>query len=200
MDINAMYKIGYGLYLLSAASGGKDNACIVNTLGQVTVSPNRVSLTVNKLNLTHEMIAESGLFNVSVLSESAPFSVYERFGYHSGRDTDKLSGDQPRSENGLIYFKENANALISGRVVNALDLGTHTMFIADVTDCLVLSGEKSVTYDYYQSNVKPKPEKPKKTGWRCRICGYIYEGEQLPNDFICPICKHGAADFEKISV
>lgn len=200
MDINAMYKIGYGLYVLSAASGGQDNGCIVNTLSQVTVAPNRVALTVNKLNLTHDMIAETGLFNASVLSESAPFSVYERFGYHSGRDTQKFSGDEPRSENGLLYIEKDTTALICGRVADSMDLGTHTLFIADVTDCLILSGQKSVTYDYYQSNVKPKPEKPKKTVWRCRICGYIYEGEDLPEDFICPICKHGAADFEKISV
>jgi flavin reductase (DIM6/NTAB) family NADH-FMN oxidoreductase RutF len=198
MDNTAMYKLSYGLYVLSAREGEKDNACIVNTAIQVTSTPNRISVAVNKSNYTNEMITRTGLFNVSCISQNATFDLFKRYGFQSGRDTDKTAGlDLPRGENGLIFIPDFANAYISGKVVNSIDLGSHTLFIADVTDCRNLSDVPSVTYAYYQSNIKPQPEK-KATGYRCRICGYVYEGEELPPDFVCPICKHGASDFEKI--
>ncbi len=201
MNNKAMYKIGYGLYVLTAKVGEKDNGCIINTAIQVTSSPNRIAIAVNKSNYTHDMIAESGVFNISILTKDASFDIFKRYGFQSGRDTDKFDGvdDVKRSENGLLYVTGSTNAYISGRVINSVDLGTHTMFIADVTDADVLSSAESVSYDYYHSNIKPAPApKSKVIGYRCTICGYIYEGDPLPEDFTCPICKHGAADFEKI--
>lgn len=200
MNTSAMFKISYGLYILTANDGEKDNGCVINTLAQVTGNPNRVSITVNKANYTHDMILKTGVFNVSVLSESAPFKLFEHFGFKSGRDTQKFfkNPNEARSENGVLYIPDCTNAFVSGKVVETLDLGTHTMFIADVTDCEVLSDEPSMTYAYYHANVKPKPQKTEKKGYRCKICGYVYEGEELPEDFICPICKHPASDFEKI--
>ena len=198
--MQAMFKIEYGLFVLSAADTGHDNGCIVNTVQQVTSSPNRISVTVNKQNLTHDMILSSGAFNVSVLTESTPFSVFENFGYRSGRAAQKFTGSERRLANGALLYSEYANAFFECRVENSVDLGTHTMFIASVLDCGVLGPEPSVSYNYYQLHIKPAPQAVKKTCWRCRICGYIYEGEELPADFICPICKHGAADFEKITV
>lgn len=201
MDNKAMFKIGYGLYILTAKDGEKDNGCVINTAIQVTSTPNRISVTVNKQNYTHDMIMKTGVFNVSILSEKATFDVFKHFGFQSGRDVDKFADykDATRSENGLYYVTGDTNAYISGKVINTLDLGTHTMFIADVTDAEVLANVPTTSYDYYQKNIKPKPEAPKKvTGYVCKICGYIYEGDPLPEDFICPICKHGAADFEKI--
>ena len=201
MDNKAMFKIGYGLYILTAKDGEKDNGCVINTAIQVTSTPNRISVTVNKQNYTHDMIMKTGVFNVSILSEKATFDVFKHFGFQSGRDVDKFTDykDATRSENGLYYVTGDTNAYISGKVINTLDLGTHTMFIADVTDAEVLADVPTTSYDYYQKNIKPKPEAPKKvTGYVCKICGYIYEGDPLPEDFICPICKHGAADFEKI--
>ena len=201
MDNKAMVKIGYGLYILTAKDGEKDNGCVINTAIQVTSTPNRISVTVNKQNYTHDMIMKTGVFNVSILSEKATFDVFKHFGFQSGRDVDKFADykDATRSENGLYYITGDTNAYISGKVINTLDLGTHTMFIADVTDAEVLADVPTTSYDYYQKNIKPKPEAPKKvTGYVCKICGYIYEGDPLPEDFICPICKHGAADFEKI--
>ena len=201
MDNKAMFKIGYGLYILTAKDGEKDNGCVINTAIQVTSTPNRISVTVNKQNYTHDMIMKTGVFNVSILSEKATFDVFKHFGFQSGRDVDKIADykDATRSENGLYYVTGDTNAYISGKVINTLDLGTHTMFIADVTDAEVLADVPTTSYDYYQKNIKPKPEAPKKvTGYVCKICGYIYEGDPLPEDFICPICKHGAADFEKI--
>ena len=201
MDNKAMSKIGYGLYILTAKDGEKDNGCVINTAIQVTSTPNRISVTVNKQNYTHDMIMKTGVFNVSILSEKATFDVFKHFGFQSGRDVDKFADykDATRSENGLYYVTGDTNAYISGKVINTLDLGTHTMFIADVTDAEVLADVPTTSYDYYQKNIKPKPEAPKKvTGYVCKICGYIYEGDPLPEDFICPICKHGAADFEKI--
>ncbi len=198
MDTKAMYKLGYGLYVLSAHEAGKDNACIVNTVIQVTTSPNRITVAVNKQNYTREMIDRTNKFNVSVLAESAPFSLFQRFGFQSGRDTDKFAGFHAgRSGNGLLYVPEHCTALLSCWVVDKMNLGSHTLFLADVADCAVLSDEHSVTYAYYQKHIKPAPA-PKAKGWRCRICGYVYEGDELPADFICPICKHGAIDFEKI--
>ena len=199
MDKKAMYQLTYGLFVLTAKDGDKDNGCIINTAGQVTTSPNRITIAVNKQNYTHDMIKKTGEFNVSILDETAPFSTFERFGFQCGRDTDKIAGCPVlRAENGIVYLKENASAFISGKVVQEMDLGSHTLFLADVTDGEVLSGVNPVTYAYYQSNIKPKPEKTEKKGYRCKICGYIYEGDPLPEDFICPICKHGAVDFEKI--
>lgn len=199
MDKKAMYQLTYGLFVLAAKDGEKDNGCIINTAGQVTTSPNRITITVNKGNYTHDMIVKTGEFNVCILDETAPFSVFENFGFQSGRDADKWQKvSYARSENGIAYLTEYSNAYISGKVVQQIDLGTHTMFVADVTDAGVLSDAPSVTYAYYQSNIKPKPQETKTKGWRCKICGYIYEGEELPEDFVCPICKHGAADFEKL--
>lgn len=200
MNLKALHHIEYGLFVLSANANGKDNACIVNTVAQVTSSPARIAVTVNKQNFTHDMILASGSFNVSVLDESAPFEVFERFGFQSGRDTDKLAGFDgvQRTENGVMRLTQYANAYVSGKVISTVDLGTHTMFIAEITDADVLSDKPSMTYSYYHANVKPKPEAKKGGGFRCKICGYIYEGDELPPDFVCPLCKHGAEDFEKI--
>lgn len=200
MDNAAIFKLSYGLFVLSAKDGEKDNGCIVNTVQQVTTTPNRITVAVNKGNFTCEMISRTGAFNVSVLSTDVPFDIFKRFGFQSGRDVDKLEGfdDCARGENGIIYLSRYANAVISGKVVDTYDLGTHILFIADVTDAKILSDKDSVTYDFYHKNIKPAPQKTEKKGWRCKICGYIYEGEELPEDFICPICKHGAADFEPI--
>ncbi|MBQ7548536.1 MAG: flavin reductase [Clostridia bacterium] len=203
MDNKAMYKIGYGLYVLSARVNGADNACIINTAIQVTSAPNRISVTVNKQNKTHDMIVDSGKFNISMLSESADFAVFERFGFQSGANADKLAdySNVARSENGIIYLPQSTTAFLSATVFSAVDLGTHTMFIANVTDGALTSDANSLTYDYYQKNIKPKPAKPVSSGkpvYRCRICGYVHEGE-LPPDFVCPVCKHGVSDFEKIS-
>lgn len=200
MNTNAMYKIGYGLYILTAHDNGKDNGCITNTLIQVTTTPNRVSITVNKQNYTHDMIHNTGVFNASCLTEDVPFETIKHFGFQSGRDTEKIavSSSFPRTENGVIYIPFFTNAYICGKVIQEIDLGTHTMFIADVTDADVISEAESVTYSYYHKNIKPKPESSKTGVFRCKICGYIYDKEELPPDFICPICKHGASDFEKI--
>lgn len=200
MDNAAIFKLSYGLFVLSAKDGDKDNGCIVNTVQQVTVTPNRLTVAVNKGNFTCEMIQKTGEFNVSILSTDAPFDIFTRFGFQSGRDVDKFDGFETydRTDNGIAYLTQYANAVISGKVVDTYDLGTHILFIADVTDAKVLSDKDSVTYDFYHKNIKPAPQKTEKKGWRCKICGYIYEGEDLPADFICPICKHGAADFEPI--
>lgn len=200
MDNKAMYKIGYGLYVLTVHDGDKDNGCIVNTVMQITTTPNCVAVAVNKQNYTHDMILKTGLFNASIIDVTAPFSLFERFGFHSGREVDKFKDYEPvrRTENGLLCVTEGTNAFISAKVVSTVDARTHTLFIAEVTDAAVLSVSDSATYAYYHSNIKPKPGETKKKGWRCKICGYIYEGEVLPPDFICPVCKHPASDFEKI--
>lgn len=199
MEKKAMYQLSYGLFVVTAKEGEKDNGCITNTVMQVTSTPNRISLAVNKENYTHDMIVNTGAFNVSVISEQASFELFRHFGFQSGRDTDKFADYQSmsRSENGIYYVTEGTNAVLSARVYQMIDMVTHTLFLADVEDGIVLSDIPSATYAYYQKHIKPKPEK-KQTGWRCRICGYVYEGEELPTDFICPICKHGAEDFEKI--
>ena len=200
MDTKALQKIQYGLFVLSASDAGRDNACIVNKVIQVSSSPMCVAVTVNKQNLTHDMIAATNKFNVSIIDVTAPFDIFRRFGFQSGRDTDKFAGfdGAARTGNGLMRLTDHACAFISGWVVSSVDLGTHTMFIARVADCDVLSGEEAMTYNYYHANVKPKPEASAKKGFRCKICGYIYEGEELPPDFVCPLCKHGAEDFERI--
>lgn len=205
MNTKSVYKISYGLYVLTASEGDKDNGCIINTLAQQTSSPMQISVTVNKSNLTHDMIKNTGKFNVSVIDQSADFSLFKHFGFQSGRDAQKFGTPDSYkfspcySDNGLLYIKSGTNAFMSGKVVNEIDLGTHTMFIAEMTDAEVLSDKPSMTYEYYQTNVKPKPAAPKKTGWVCKVCGYIYEGDELPDDFVCPICKHGASDFEKLA-
>ncbi len=199
IDNTAIFSLSYGLFVLTAKTQ-KDNGCIINTVQQVTQNPLRISVTVNKENYTHDMIMESKEFNVSVLTESVPFSVFERFGFTSGRDTDKFDGftNVATTQNGILYLTENTNAVISGKVIQTVDLGTHTLFIADVNEAIKLNDEKSVTYQYYFDNIKPKPQAEKKKGYVCKICGYVYEGDTLPDNFICPLCKHGAEDFEPL--
>lgn len=206
MNEKTMFKLTYGLFVLTAWENGRDNGCIINTAGQVTMTPNCISVTVNKANYTHDMIMHTGKFNLSILSEEAAFDVFQRFGFQSGRDKDKIKGYEgvKRSNNGICYVTEGTNGFISGTVKQSIDLGTHTLFIAEADDMEVLSGAASATYSYYHEHIKPKPEKvgvtaEGKTVWRCRICGYEYEGDELPDDFICPICKHPASDFEKVT-
>ena len=206
MNKKAMYRISYGLFVVTAAREGKDNGCITNTVVQVTSQPNRISVTINKGNYTHDMIMDSGVFTASVISEAADFALFKHFGFQSGKDTDKFAdfGDCQRSQNGTMIVTAGTNAYLSGKVIQTVDLGTHTMFIADVTDMDVLTEDPSATYTYYQEHIKPKPEAVGRTSdgqtvWRCTICGYEYVGEELPEDFICPICKHPASDFEKVT-
>ena len=200
MDTSVMFKIGYGLYVLTAKNDEKDNGCIINTVMQVTSDPLQIAVAVNKRNYTNEMIRSTRKFNVSILSEKSDFEIYKHFGYQSGHDVDKFSTftDVKRSPNGVLYITKGTNAYMSAYVQQEVDLGTHTLFIAQLVAAENLAEDKSATYDYYQNNIKPKPENAAKKGWRCKICGYIYEGENLPADYICPVCKHGAADFEKI--
>lgn len=201
MNNAALFKIGYGLFILSANEEGFDNGCIINTVTQVTSTPNRIAVTVNKQNKTHDMIMATAKFNISVLTTEVTFDEIKHFGFQSGKDTNKFENSEKyeRTENGLLIAPEYSNAFISGKVFHSIDLGTHTMFIADVTDAEVLNDKESVTYDYYHKNIKPKPENKteSKVAYRCKICGYIHEGE-LPEDFICPLCKHPASDFERI--
>ena len=200
IDSKAMFKLSYGLFVLTARDGDKDNGCIINTVTQITSEPQRITIAVNKANHTHDMILKTGLFNVSVLTEEVPFAIFQHFGFQSGRDTDKFAqGEGQRSENGLMYIPWNTNALLSGKVIDTVEFETHTLFIADVTEAKILSDAPSVTYTYYQENIKPKPQPAKKKGWVCKICGYVYEGDPLPADFICPLCKHPASDFEKVT-
>lgn len=200
MDKRAIFNISYGLYILTAKEGEKDNGCIINTAIQVTENPLRVAITVNKGNYTHDMIMRTAKFNVSMLTEDTTFDTIKRFGFASGRDTDKTVGASGlmRADNGIIYATEGVNAYISCEVVNTVDLITHTMFIADVADAEVLSSGKSLTYEYYRNNIKPKPQASGNTSvYVCTICGYEYKGETIPDDYICPICKHGREYFEK---
>lgn len=199
MNNAVMFKLTYGLFVLTAKDGGKDNGCIINTAMQVTAEPNRIIIVVNKQNYTHDMIMKTKEFNVSMIDTDADFELFKHFGFQSGRDVDKMSGVSfSRSENGVAYLNEMVNGYISGRVISTTDLGSHTMFLADVVGGDVLSDAESVTYSYYHKNIKPAPQPVKKKGWICKICGYVYEGEELPPDFICPICKHPASDFERI--
>lgn len=204
LDPTALFTLSYGLYVLTAREGGRDLGCIVNTVTQLTENPTRIAVSVNKRNFTNEVIQRTGLFNVSVLTEAAPMDLFRHFGFQSGRDVDKFAGrTDPVSENGLRYISGPANALISGKVEQAIDCGTHMLYIALVTEARKLSDAPSMTYAYYFANVKPRPQpkpaeaKPRR-GFVCRICGYFYEGDELPPDFICPLCKHGAADFEPV--
>ena len=195
MNPKAMFKLTYGLYLLTARENGKDNGCIINTAGQVANEPVRISIAVIKKNLTHDMILNTGVFNVSTIDTKADFGLFQRFGMQSGRGANKFDGFESvaRSENGLYYLTAMANGYLSARVTEHYDLGTHTLFIAEVTDGEVLGNAPSVTYGYYQSDIKPKPAQKK--GWVCAVCGYVYEGDEVPDDFECPICHHGKADF-----
>jgi len=201
IDNSAMYKIGYGLYAITTKTGEKHNAAIVNSVCQVTSTPNRVSVTVNKANYTHDILCDTKICNLNILSEETPFSVFESFGFRSGKDADKLADvNFTTSVNGLAVLSENINGFISLKVEQYVDLDTHGMFICEVTEAQSINNNETMTYSYYHKNVKPKPAKKDdgKKGFVCKICGYIYEGETLPDDFICPICKHPASDFEPI--
>ena len=198
IDPTAMFKLTYGLFVLTANDGTKDNGCIINTAIQITSSPMRISIALNKANFTHDMIVKTGEFNVTVLSESASFDVFKRFGFSTGKDNDKFDGVgyDERTANGLRYVPVNSNCVISAKVCDSHDYGSHTIFVADVTQSIVLSSEPSVTYQYYFDNIKSNVRSQKKKGFVCKICNYVYEGETIPNDFICPLCKHGVQDFE----
>ncbi|WP_027216592.1 flavin reductase [Butyrivibrio fibrisolvens] len=220
MDTKAMYKLSYGLFVCTAVQGAKKNGCIINTAIQVASEPNRISIAVNKANFTHDMIKETGKCNISVISIEAKFELFKHFGFQSGRDVDKFAPDAldalatalngssgsaiyENAENGIPYITAGTNAYFSLKVEQEVNLGSHTLFICEPTFMTVLSQAPSCTYEYYQSNIKPKPQAVGTTSkgetiWRCRICGYEYVGEELPDDFICPICKHGKVDFEKI--
>ena len=198
-DLTALFKIGYGLYVVTSNDGKKDNGLIVNTVTQVTSTPNRIAVTINKENYSHHVIKQSGIMNVNCLTTEAPFSVFERFGFVSGRNVDKFEGYEPlRSDNGLVFLPRYINSFMSLKVENYVDMGTHGMFICSITEARVMGDKESMTYAYYHENVKPKPQTKGKKGYVCKICGYVYEGEPLPEDFICPLCKHGAQDFEPI--
>ena len=205
MDKKAMYKLSYGLFVLTARESEKDNGCIINTAIQAASEPNQLSICVNKSNYTHDMIERTGKFTVSVLNQNAQFELFKHFGFQSGRDTNKFETFEKcaRGTNGIYYITQGTNAYISVTVNKTEDLGSHTMFIGEITDMEVLSDIPSLTYEYYQNNIKPKPQavgqtEDGQTIWRCRICGYEYVGEELPDDFICPLCKHPASDFEKV--
>ena len=199
MDNTAFFKLSYGLFVVTAHEGDKDNGCITNTVVQQTITPNRISVTINKNNYTHDMIKRTGVFNVSVLSEKAKFETFKHWGFQSGKDVDKTVGiTYFRLENGVIYIVDGVNAVMCAKVEQEVDLGTHTMFIAEVTDAFSTEEDSSGTYAFYHKNIKPAPQQAKKKGWICTVCGYIYEGEVLPEDFICPTCKHPASDFKRI--
>lgn len=207
MDKKAMYNLSYGLFVLTAKDEEKDNGCIINTAIQASSMPNQLSICVNKANLTHDMIVKTGKFTVSVISQDAGFDLFKHFGFQSGKDVDKFKNFEKCKcgENSIYYITEGTNAYISVNVSKTEDLGSHTMFIGEITDMEVLSETPSVTYDYYLKNIKPQPENvgtktDGKTIWRCTICGYEYVGEELPEDFVCPLCKHPASDFEKIII
>lgn len=208
IEKEAFYKLTYGLFVLTTTDGEKQNGCIVNTVSMLTDNPKRIVVFVNKSNYSEELLRKTGVFNVSVLTEKTPFDVFRRFGFVSGRDTDKFADETyPKTANGLYYVAEYANAVLSAKIVDCYDYGTHTLFVADVTETKTLSADKSVTYEYYQTRIKPQTsasvaedgdgaKKPK--AWVCKVCGYVYEGEELPPDFVCPWCKHSAEDFEPI--
>ena len=208
MNTKAMYKLSYGLFVCTAVKGDKKNGCIINTAVQIASEPNTISIAVNKANYTHDMIKETGKCNISVISQDADFELFKHFGFQSGRDVDKFGPDYPAAsyamaENGIPYITSGTNAYFSLKVKQETDLGSHTLFICEPEYMTVLNDTPSCTYEFYQSDIKPKPEKvgttpDGQTVWRCKICGYEYVGEELPDDFICPICKHPKADFEKV--
>ena len=200
IDATALFNLGYGLYVVTSNDGKKDNGLIVNTVMQVTNTPTRIAVAINKQNYSHDTIKNTGIMNVNCLSTDAPFSVFENFGFKSGKDTDKFAGKEIlRSENGLAYLDAYINSYLSLKVEEYVDLGTHGMFICSVTEAVNVKKSESMTYAYYHANVKPKPQPEKKKGYVCKICGYVYEGDPLPEDFVCPWCKHGAEDFEPLS-
>ena len=206
MDNKVMYSLSYGLFVLSARRGDKDNGCITNTGIQVTTNPNRIVIAVNKSNHTHNMVLETGRFTLSVLSEEAKFDLFQRFGFQSGRDADKFAGFEShtgKDADGIRYITQGTNAWLSCKVVSATDLGTHTLFLADVLDGGVLSSAPSATYSYYQAHIKPRPGAAPAAGgkkrWVCKVCGYVYEGDELPAGYTCPLCKHPASDFEPLA-
>ena len=200
MNPKALYQITYGLYWLSVRSYGQDNACIINTAVQVASDPLRITISVNKGNKTHDMIMDSGRFNVCALTTDAPFSLFQRFGMQSGRDVNKFVGfeDVKRADNGLLVLTRYTNAFFSAKLSRTVDLGSHTLFIAELEDAQVLSDQPACTYGYYQSDIKPKPQPKKKEGWVCSVCGHIYEGKELPEDYVCPLCRHGKEDFRPL--
>lgn len=198
-DLSALFNIGYGLYVVTSNDGKKDNGLIVNTVSQVTSTPNRIAVTINKSNYSHHVISQTGKMNINCLSVDAPFSIFENFGFQSGRNADKFKNSEVfRSDNGLVFLSKYINSFMSLKVEQYIDLDTHGMFICSVTESRVITDMETMTYTYYQNNVKPKPETEGKKGYVCKICGYIYEGDELPEDFVCPLCKHGSADFEPI--
>ena len=199
-DLKALFNIGYGLYVVTSRDGDKDNGLIVNTVTQLTNSPNRIGVAINKANLSHDIIKKTGVMNINCISVEAPFSLFEYFGFHSGRDVDKFGGwKQPlRSDNGVIFLPRYINSFMSLKVERYIDLDTHGMFVCTVTESRVIAPVETMTYSYYQQHVKPHPETEGKKGWVCKVCGYVYEGENLPEDYVCPLCKHGASDFEKL--
>lgn len=202
MNEKTMQKLSYGLFVLTSNDGKKDNGCIINTAIQLTSQPNRIAIAVNKANYTHDIILQTKKFNISILSEEADFSLFQRFGFQSGRTVDKFAEflDYKKVYNDLPVITKGANSYISAWVEQIVDIGTHSLFIGTVTDMDILNDVPSATYAYYHQHIKPQPQKTetKKTGWRCKICGFIYEGDILPDDYICPICKHPASDFEKL--
>lgn len=199
MDTSALFKLTYGLFVVTSSQNGRDNGCITNTVMQLTSDPIRIAVSLNKANLTHDMIANTRRMNVSILSEQSTFDIFKHWGYQSGHKVDKTLGvSLSRTSNGIIYPTDGVNVVITANVTEQIDLGTHTLFIATVEDAFSLTKDPSVTYAYYQAHIKPAAPSTKKQGWICTICGYIYEGENLPQDFICPTCHHPASDFEKI--
>lgn len=199
LDMSALFNIGYGLYVVTSNDGVRDNGLIVNTVSQLTSSPERIGVTINKQNYSYETIKRTGIMNVNCISTDAPFAVFEAFGFRSGRDTDKFEGCAPkRSDNGLVYLPKYINSYFSLKVVDFVDLGTHGMFICSVTEACVISKVETMTYTYYHKYVKPKPKTEKKKGYICTVCGFIYDEGELPEDYVCPICKHDASVFEEI--
>lgn len=204
MNQKALYNIQYGLFILTTKAESKDNGCVINTFMQVTSNPLQVQIVINKNNFTTQLIAKSQMFNISILNQEAKFDLFTRFGFQSGINVDKFQDYKAvkRASNGIYYLTEGTNSYFSCKVTNSYDLGTHMLLIATVSEAEILNQIESLTYNFYQREIKPKPETvTKKTGrvyWRCRVCGFEYEGEELPDDFICPICKHGKEDFEKI--
>ena len=198
IENTSLFKIGYGLYVLTTNDGQKQNGCIVNTVVQLTQEPLKVAVAINKQNYTHDTIKATGKMNINCLTESVPFSVFERFGFQSGRDTDKFSDfEYVLSSNGIAVLTDYINAYISLAVLEYIDMGTHGLFICSVTESQTVNDDESVTYSYYQKHIKPRPQKKAK-GYQCKICGYVYETDTLPSDFTCPLCKHPASDFEPI--
>ena len=198
-DLTSLFNIGYGLYIVTSNDGKKDNGLVVNTVTQVTNTPNRLAVVINKDNYSHHVIRQTGIMNVNCLSTDAPFKIFETFGFQSGRSADKFASIKPlRSDNGLAFLPEYINSFLSLKVVQYIDLETHGMFVCDITEARVISDRETMTYTYYQKHVKPKPQTQGKKGYVCKICGYVYEADELPDDFVCPLCKHGAADFEPI--